>query len=69
MYICLCKAVRESDIHDAVNDGVRNMRQLAARTGCSTNCGRCATAAADVLKDAMQERPGFLNFLNNPQPA
>ncbi len=52
MYVCLCKAVTDSDIHEAVNGGVRTMRQLARETGCSSNCGRCAVTAAEILGQA-----------------
>jgi bacterioferritin-associated ferredoxin len=52
MYVCLCKSVRDSDILDAVNGGVRTMRQLARETGCSSNCGRCAVTAAEILGQA-----------------
>ncbi len=52
MYVCLCKAVKDSDILDAVNGGVRTMRQLARETGCSSNCGRCAVTAAEILGQA-----------------
>ena len=64
MYICLCKAVRESDIQDAVNGGVKNMRQLAAHTGCSTNCGRCAPAAAEFLTESLREKENLLSFVS-----
>jgi bacterioferritin-associated ferredoxin len=49
MYVCLCKAVTDSDIIEAANGGVRTMRQLARETGCSSNCGRCAVTAAEIL--------------------
>ena len=52
MYVCLCKAVTDADIHEAVNGGVRSMRQLAKATGCSSNCGRCAVTASEILGQA-----------------
>lgn len=52
MYVCSCKAVTDSDIREAVNSGVRTMRQLAQQTGCSSNCGRCAVTASEVLGEA-----------------
>ena len=52
MYVCLCKSVTDSDIIEAVNGGVRTMRQLARQTGCSSNCGRCAVTAAEILGQA-----------------
>jgi bacterioferritin-associated ferredoxin len=55
MYVCLCKAVTDADIHEAVNGGVRSMRQLARATGCSSNCGRCAVTAAEILDQATSQ--------------
>ena len=52
MYVCLCKSVTDSDIIEAGNGGVRTMRQLARQTGCSSNCGRCAVTAAEILGQA-----------------
>lgn len=57
MYVCLCKSVTDSDIIEAVNGGVRTMRQLARQTGCSSNCGRCAVTAAEVLGQAVGQGP------------
>lgn len=55
MYVCVCKAVTENQIRAAVADGVRNMRELSLRTGCSTRCGSCARFAATVLGEALAE--------------
>ncbi len=55
MYVCLCNAVTDSDIREAVADGVRSMRELSRRTGCSGNCGRCAPTAREVLLEALQD--------------
>lgn len=57
MYVCICNAVTESDVQDAVEQGVRSLRQLAEETGCSQNCGRCAQTASEVLKDALKNIP------------
>ena len=63
MYVCLCKAVTDSDILEAVNGGVRTMRQLAAQTGCSSNCGRCAVTAAEILGQATGRSASSLNVV------
>ena len=63
MYVCVCNAVRESDVHAAVKDGVRTMRQLSATTGCSNSCGRCARFAASVLTDALQQHSPHLRLV------
>ena len=64
MYVCLCKAVTDSDIHEAVNGGVRTMRQLARQTGCSSNCGRCAVTAAEILGQATGQSQSQLDIVS-----
>jgi bacterioferritin-associated ferredoxin len=47
--------VTDSDIRKAVDDGVRNMRQLGKVTNCSTACGCCSEMASDILQKALAE--------------
>lgn len=49
MYICVCNAVTESAIQQAVKDGARSLRDLSFRTGCSTQCGCCVGLAREVM--------------------
>jgi len=58
MYVCICNAVTDSDIRNAVNDGVCNMRQLRQTTGCSATCGSCKEMATEVLQKALTEKQG-----------
>ena len=53
MYVCICNAVTDSAIRQAVNEGARSLRDLSARTGCSTQCGRCVPVAREVLDAAL----------------
>jgi bacterioferritin-associated ferredoxin len=53
MYVCICNAVTDSAIRQAVNEGARSLRDLSARTGCSTQCGRCVPVARDVMDAAL----------------
>jgi bacterioferritin-associated ferredoxin len=55
MYVCICKAVTDSAIRQAVNEGARSLRDLSARTGCSTQCGRCVSMAREVLDMALAD--------------
>lgn len=52
MYICVCKAVRERDIHEAVRNGLHSMKQLSRELGVGTECGLCAGCARDCLREA-----------------
>jgi len=58
MYVCICNAVTDSDIRNAVDDGVRNLNQLKQATGCGTTCGSCKDMAIEVLQQALTQRHG-----------
>ncbi|NCF44950.1 MAG: (2Fe-2S)-binding protein [Proteobacteria bacterium] len=53
MYICLCKAVTDHDIEAAVAAGARSLEQVQRELGVSTGCGRCSSAAALVVAQAL----------------
>ena len=55
MYVCICGAVTDSAIRSAVSQGARSLRDLSARTGCSSQCGRCVGVAREVLDAALLE--------------
>ncbi|MBK6636503.1 MAG: (2Fe-2S)-binding protein [Rhodocyclaceae bacterium] len=62
MYVCICNAVREADIHAAVaGGGCRKVRDLRTQLGVAAECGRCAGCAREVLHQALQTRAS-----NNP---
>jgi len=69
MYVCVCKAVTDSDIRQAVDGGVRSMRQLTRETGCSSQCGSCAQLAKSVLNEAVAQTSERLRFLPSAQMA
>ena len=53
MYICLCKAVTDKDIHRAVSNGTSTMRCLRQQNGVGSQCGRCVGHAKEVLGEAL----------------
>lgn len=56
MYVCLCKSVTDHEIRRMVHQrGLTTMRELRDELGVSTQCGRCAGCAKDVLKEALAE--------------
>lgn len=52
MYVCVCKAVTERQIHEAAAGGARTLRDLRRDLGVTSDCGRCAGCARDCLKEA-----------------
>jgi len=53
MYICICNAVTETDIQQAVDEGVNSFRDLSFKTGCGTQCGSCVKLARQVMDQAL----------------
>ena len=55
MYVCVCNAVTDSDIRNAVDSGVCSIRQLRQKTGCTSTCGCCKELAVEILQQAMAD--------------
>jgi len=55
MYVCICNAVNESAIQQAVDNGATSFRDLSMMTGCGTQCGSCVKLARDVLDKALAQ--------------
>ena len=52
MYVCVCRAVTDSHIRDAVKDGAQSLKDLRRILGVTQDCGRCASCARDCLQAA-----------------
>ena len=57
VYVCLCKAVTDSQIREAVESGASSMRDLARELGVATQCGKCGCDARELLKYCLDELP------------
>lgn len=52
MYVCLCQAVTDRDIHHAARNGARTLKDLRQALQVGVDCGRCASCAKKCLKSA-----------------
>jgi bacterioferritin-associated ferredoxin len=59
MYVCLCKAVTDSQIREAVEEGALHVSHLAERCGLGTGCGRCQDTAQELIDQHLAESLGF----------
>jgi bacterioferritin-associated ferredoxin len=57
MYICVCKAVTDRQINQAIEQGACTRRQLYQTTGVGGVCGKCALHVKEMLD---QKRSGEL---------
>jgi len=52
MFICVCKAVTEKDIHEAVKRGASTVRDLRDELGVAQECASCGRCARTCLQRA-----------------
>ena len=57
MYVCICNAVTDKQIRQAIDDGASTMRDLYKQFGIANNCGKCACMARDLLQEHRQNPP------------
>lgn len=53
MYVCICRAVTEHEIRDAIELGAHSMLALRHQLGVSTECGKCAAEVRRILKECL----------------
>ncbi|MFT0532199.1 bacterioferritin-associated ferredoxin [Castellaniella hirudinis] len=49
MYICVCNAISERHVQEAIAQGAKDLGDLQAQLGVATCCGQCAETATDYL--------------------
>ena len=54
MYICICHAITDKDIKQAIEDGATTMPCLAKQLGVSTQCGKCKSDVLDIIQETTQ---------------
>jgi bacterioferritin-associated ferredoxin len=56
MYVCICKAVKERQIREAVHGGAIGLRDLMRDLRVGTGCGKCVPTARAVLEETLALR-------------
>ena len=56
MYICICNAVSDRQIQNAVSDGARSVDDLHRLLSVGSQCGNCKDCAKQCLKEALAIR-------------
>lgn len=62
MYVCLCHGVTDREIRKAAENGCGSMRELGKELGVGTQCGRCASMARGILREAQSD--SYLTLAN-----
>lgn len=56
MYVCICKAITEKQVREAVRNGVHTFKELRHTLGVAIECGQCAGFAHRCLKAAKESQ-------------
>ena len=54
MYICVCNAVSDRQIRDAVDQGARSLFEVQCRLPVGACCGRCEDTANQVVCEQLK---------------
>ncbi len=57
MYLCICKAVSDQQIRQAVAQGARTVGDVSARLGVGVECGKCLDSIREFLDECLAASP------------
>ncbi len=66
MYVCVCKAVTDTQIKHAIDNGVCTRRQLFYCFGVGSDCGKCNKCVKELLDDHLRRQPIMTSASNQP---
>ncbi len=55
MYVCICHAVNEKAIQQAVSDGATSVRDVRRYLNLGSQCGQCVRQAHEVIEQAKSQ--------------
>ncbi|MBL6985532.1 MAG: (2Fe-2S)-binding protein [Methylobacter sp.] len=62
MYVCVCQAVTDREIHQAARNGAKTLSDLRRDLGVGVDCGRCVSCARQCLKSVSVGTQESLQF-------
>ncbi|MDB5375403.1 MAG: (2Fe-2S)-binding protein [Belnapia sp.] len=57
MILCLCNALSDAQLAEAVAQGARRPRDVYAHCACKAQCGTCARAILSMIRDLGSSGP------------
>jgi bacterioferritin-associated ferredoxin len=58
MYICVCNAIKDSQIKQALHEGKLSISDLRQHLAFASCCGKCTSTMREMLKEHMQAATG-----------
>lgn len=65
MYVCVCKAVTDTQIKRAINEGVCSRRELFKCLGVGADCGKCNPHVKELLDNRHKNHQCHQTLMQN----
>lgn len=59
MYVCLCHAITDTQIKQAVSQGDTSLKDVRKRLGVGDQCGKCTRMAAIIIEQQLDLEPNY----------
>ncbi|GIU28473.1 bacterioferritin-associated ferredoxin [Shewanella schlegeliana] len=59
MYVCLCHAITDTQIKEAVSQGDMSLADVKKRLGVANQCGKCAKMATQIIQNQVDIEPNY----------
>ena len=69
MYVCLCNALTDAHVGEALCGGARRPRDVYAACGCRAQCGGCTRTILGMIRDGLGEAREALAGARSEAPA
>ncbi len=59
MFVCLCHAITDTQIKEAVGQGDMSLSDVKKRLGVASQCGKCAKMATQIIQAQVDIEPNY----------
>ncbi|MCL1074799.1 bacterioferritin-associated ferredoxin [Shewanella dokdonensis] len=59
MYVCLCHAITDTQIRQAVSQGDTSLKEVRQRLGVGDQCGKCSRMAMQIIQQQLDLEPNY----------
>jgi bacterioferritin-associated ferredoxin len=59
LYVCICNAITEREVNDAIDAGATTVKALNRQLGVGAQCGACVSCAKECLSKRQMQSTGL----------
>lgn len=69
MYVCVCLAVTDTTVREAIQSGCHNRSAVTRACGAGGDCGACHGMIESMVEDHLEQADGFMGGVSPPDPS